>query len=220
MKKTIILSCVLALTGVTRTNAQTVYVDLLVAPAMVVYAEALKSEQNEAKRNLRFIRDGKALVNGQLHVANNLHNKLLKGLKEVSGVVNNAVVIKRIYEISADIISEVGETAELAAQNPQYAIFASSGVSAFRQRAIKLSGDVTSVITGGETNLMDSGERQRLLQNIHLELKLIYATAYGMNNSIRSAIQAGFWRRINPFARWVNPDAAIMRDILRNAAAT
>lgn len=220
MKKTIILSCVLAVTGVIKTNAQTVYVDLLVAPAMVVYVEALKSEQNEAKRNLGFIRDGQVLVQGQLQVANKLHNKLLKGLKEVSGAVNNAVVIKRIYETSADIISEVRETAELAAQNPQYAIFASRGVTAFRQRAIKLSADVSSVITGGETNLMDSGERQRLLQNIHLELRLIYATAYGMNSSIRTAIQVGFWRRLNPFSRWVNPDAGIMRDILIDAAAT
>lgn len=220
MKKTIILSCVLALTGIIKTKAQTVYVDLLVAPAMIVYAEGLKSEQNEAKNELGLIRDGQALVQGQLQVANNLHNKFLKGLKEVSRVVNNAVVIKRIYETSADIISEVGETAELAAQHPQYAIFASRGVADFRQRAIKLTADVTSVVTGGEANLMDSGERQRLLQNIHLELRLIYITAYGMNNSIRTAIQAGFWRRLNPFARWVNPDAAIMRDILINAAAT
>jgi hypothetical protein len=220
MKKTIILSCVLALTGIIKTKAQTVYVDLLVAPAMIVYAEGLKSEQNEAKSELGLIRDGQALVQGQLQVANNLHNKFLKGLKEVSGVVNNAVVIKRIYETSADIISEVGETAELAAQHPQYAIFASRGVADFRQRAIKLSADVTSVVTGGEANLMDSGERQRLLQNIHLELRLIYITAYGMNNSIRRAIQSGFWRSLNPFARWVNTDAAIMRDILINAAAT
>lgn len=220
MKKTIILLCVLALTIVFRTNAQTVYVDLLVAPAMAVYAETLKGGQNKSKNNLSDIRNGQLLVQGQLQVANNLHNKVLKGLKEVSGAVNNAIVIKRIYETSADIVSEIQETVQLAAQHPQYAIFASRGAANFRNRAIKLSSEVTSIITGGEANLMDSGERQRLLQNVLRELQLIWATTYGMSGSIRAAIQAGFLKSINPFSRWVNQDAMIMRNILIDASTS
>ncbi|MCL4638326.1 MAG: hypothetical protein M5Z89_04985 [Olivibacter sp.] len=220
MKTKIFLLGFLTSVSFSETLAQRVYVDLLVAPAMVVYANALKGQQNDAERNLKNVRNGQILVQGQLQVANDLHDKVLKGLREVSGTVNNALTIKRIYETSSDIIAEVQDAVELAAQNPQYAIFASRAVSTFRQRAIQLSADVSRVIAGGENNMMDSGERQRLLQSIHRDLRLIWGAAYGMNASMKAAIRAGFWRSLNPFSSWVSQDARIMRNILREAASS
>lgn len=220
MKKLVLLSCIPICMAMQEAFAQTVYVDALVAPAMVTYAEALKSEQNAADRNLKDIRTTQALVQRQLQIANNLHNKVLKGLQEVSGVVNNALVIKRIYETSADIVGELEEAVQTAAQHPQYAIFASRAVNTFRQRAIQLTADVSRVVAGGEVNLMDSGERQRLLQSIHRDLKLMWGSAYGISYSIKTAVRTGFWRSMNPFSTWVNRDARIMRDILKDAASS
>lgn len=219
MKMSIILSCVLIM-ALAETKAQTVYVDALVAPAMVTYAEALKGQQNDADKNLKAIRDSQALVQAQLQIANNLHNKFLNGLKEVSATVKNALVIKRIYETSADIVNELQEATQVAAEHPGYAVFATRALNNFRQRALQLSADVSRIIAQGETNLMDSGERQRLLLSIHRDLKLMWGAAYGISRSIKTAVRVGFWRRLNPFQKWVNEDARIMRNILREAASS
>lgn len=222
MKKLIpilLLTILFSLVG-SAVRAQMVYVDALVAPAMVVYAEQLKSGQNEADRNLKDIRNAQTLVQRQLRVANDLHQKVLKGLNEVSGAVKNALVIKRIYETSADIVAELQEAVEVAAQHPQYSIFAARAVTGFRQRAVQLSADVAKVVAGGEHNLMDSGERQRLLQSIHRDLKLMWGSVHGISYAIKRAERTGFWKSMNPFSTWVNQDSRIMRDILIDAASS
>ncbi|WP_312352579.1 hypothetical protein [Sphingobacterium siyangense] len=218
MKKSILISCLLIF-ALSEAHTQTVYVDALVAPAMVVYAQALKEQQNDAVSNLKEIRNAQILVQGQLKIANNLHNKFLKGLREVSGTVKNALTIKRIYETSSDIINELQEAIQIAREHPEYAVFAVRASNNFKQRALQLSSDVTRITAGGDSNLMDSGERQRLLLSVHRDLKLIWGTVYAMSRSIKTAVQAGFWRRINPFQRWVNEDARLMRNILKEAAS-
>lgn len=219
MKNLSVLTCMLiiVLSGI---QAQTVYVDALVAPAMVTYAEAIKGQQNETEKNLVAIRNAQALVQTQLQTANNLHNKFLKGLREVSGTVKNALVIKRIYETSTDIINELQDAAQVAADHPQYAVFAARALNNFRRRALQVSADVSRVITPGETNLMDAGERQRLLSSIHRDLTLMWGVAYGISRSIKNAVRAGFFKRLNPFQKWINEDARIMRNILREAASS
>lgn len=219
MNKSIILSHIFFML-ILHTTAQTVYVDALVAPAMVTYAEALKGQQNVAEKNLTEIRNAQVLVQAQLQTANRLHNKFLKGLKEVSGTVKNALVIKRIYETSTDIVDELQEAVQVAADYPQYAVFATRALNNFRQRSLQLSADVSRVIAQGETNLMDSGERQRLLQSIHRDLLLMWGATYGISRSIKTAVRVGFFRRLNPFQKWVNEDARIMRNILKDASST
>lgn len=197
--------------------AQTVYVDVLTAPAMVAYAEAIKEQQKKTNDNLTAIERGQLLVMGQLQVANDLQDKILKGLTQVSQTVNNAMTIKEIYQTSTDIIAETQEAAKIAASNPALVIFATQSANEFKRRALALTTEVSRVLTGGESNMMDAGERQKLLNYIWTEIRLMYACAYGVKHSMYWARQNGFWRSLNPFAAWVNQDVGIMRDVINRA---
>ncbi|MDD4193237.1 MAG: hypothetical protein PHI28_18015 [Mangrovibacterium sp.] len=213
----ILVAAGLIICNLAELHAQIVYVDVLTAPAMRTYANTIKRQQEKTNENLSAIHKGQVLINSQLEVANNLQQKVVKGLTEVSKTVRNAVTIKRIYETSQDIILEVAETTRLAAENPQYVIFAEESASVFKTRALGLASEITHVLEGGETNMMDAGERQKLLNHIYDEIRLIYGAAFGMKHSIKWAVRRGFWNSLFPFSGWVNQDVRIMNEIISNA---
>lgn len=198
-------------------QSQIIYVDLLTAPAMRTYANTIKKQQKKTNDNLSAIHKGQILINSQLEVANNLQQKVVEGLTEVSKTVKNAITIKRIYETSQDIILEVTETTRLAAENPQYTIFAQESASVFKTRALGLAAEIANIVEGGETNMMDAGERQKLLNHIYDEIRLIYGAAFGVKHSIKWAVRRGFWKSFFPFSGWVNQDVRIMNEIIANA---
>lgn len=203
--------------GLLPVGAQVVYVDLLTAPAMTVYARQMEEQQQETNKNLSAIQKTQLLIQTQLAAANSLQQKIHTGLSEVSQTVTNAVTIKRIYETTQDILDELAEAIELAADNPAYTVFARQSAESFQLRAVELSAEVSRVLTGGETNLMDAGERQKLLNAIYTELRLLYGAAYGITHSIRWAVRRGFWKSMLPFSGWVNQDTKLMREVMAKA---
>ena len=198
-------------------SAQITYVDIATAPAMITDATQLRNEQNKTNNSLSRIRDAQVLVQSQLMRANDIHNRIHTGLREVSGTLRNALSVKRIYEISEDIIKELNKAQQEVREHPQYSVLAAQSVSLFTRRSIELSSEVTKILQSGDLNLMSSGERQRLLNHILFQLTGLRSAAFGMSFSIRRAVRLGFWRSINPFATWVNQDATIMRGIIRDA---
>lgn len=198
-------------------KGQTPYVDVLTAPAMVAYAEVLKTQQNRTNNNLSAIERGQMAVMGQLQVANNLHDRVIRGLTEVSGTLNNALTVKEIYEASTDIVKNTREAIDLAVGNPALTLFAIRASDEFKRRAIGMTAEVSRILTGGDYNMMDAGERQKLLNYVHTEIRLLSATAYGVKFNMEYAKRYGIWNSLNPFRSWVNQDTRIMQDIIMKA---
>lgn len=196
-----------------------IYVDVLTAPQMTaIHAPGIRSELKKTNNELSAIKRGQLFLQTQLGLANDLQQKVLTGLQQVSGTLRNALTIRQIYETSADIIGEMQEVVEIAADNPQFSIFAYRSANIFRQRALELYAEVARILTEDEINLLDAGERQQLLLRVYRDIRLLYGAAYSINFSMKTAIRTGFWRRLNPFKIWVNQDSRIMRDIIRNAS--
>lgn len=216
--KRIILSFGLFVLFVPFPAVSQVYLDILTAPAMnTAYRSQIKSEMGKTNSNLSAIKRGQVYLQTQLGLANDLQDKVLTGLQQVSGTMRNALTVRQIYDTSADIISEMQEAVDIAADNPEFTIFAYRSAGIFRERALELYAEVARILQEDETNLLDAGERQQLLLRVFRDLKLLYAAAYGINFSMKTAIRAGFWYSLNPFKVWVNQDSRIMRDIIRNA---
>lgn len=196
-----------------------IYVDVLTAPQMTaIHAPGIRSELKKTNNELSAIKRGQLFLQTQLGLANDLQQKVLTGLQQVSGTLRNALTIRQIYETSADIIGEMQEAVEIAADNPQFSIFAYRSANIFRQRALELYAEVARILTEDEVNLLDAGERQQLLLRVYRDIRLLYGAAYSINFSMKTAIRTGFWRSLNPFKVWVNQDSRIMRDIIRNAS--
>ncbi|MEJ6979740.1 hypothetical protein WG906_04720 [Pedobacter sp. P351] len=198
-------------------NAQ-IYTDPATAGATAAQAAIINSQLNKTNSNLTLIQKGQLAVTGQLLIVNDLQDKIYIGLSEVAGAVRSLSAIKDIAEISVDIIQDVNKGLAIAEDNPTLLLFAEKGAREFKTRSTSLAAEVSSfVLLGGKENLMDSGERAKLLNRIRSDLMILRGVAYGMQRSMFWAKQRGILNSLNPYAGYINLDKRIADDIIRNA---
>jgi hypothetical protein len=83
---------------------------------------------------------------------------------------------------------------------------------------VGIAADVSAfVLKGGGSNLMDSGERGKLLNHIVAEMRILRGISYGMQRAMYWARINGIFRSLNPWATWQNQDVRIANDVIRNA---
>ncbi|MEJ5962905.1 hypothetical protein [Pedobacter immunditicola] len=195
-----------------------IYVDPTTAGAMAFHSGVINGQLNKTNDNLTLIQRGQLAVTGQLVIVNDLQQQIYRGLSEVSGAVRSLLAIQDIAEISVDIVTDVNKAVSLAQSNPALLLFAEGGAREFKRRGTALAAEVSSfVLQGGVNNLMDSGERAKLLNRIRTELMILRGVAYGMQRTMFWAKQRGILNSLNPYAGYINIDMQIADDIIRNA---
>lgn len=202
---------------VPRVEAQTLTVDPTVSAAIAVNAGVINGQLNTTNNKLDLIQKGQLAVSGQLVVVNNLQNKIYQGLSLVASVINNLTTIKEIAECGTDIINDVEASVTLAKSDPVLLLFAEQGARDFETRATTLAADVSAFVLKGGNNLMDSGERGKMLNHIANEMRILRGIAYGMDRAIYWAKINGIFRSLNPWSEWQNQDVRIANDVLTNA---
>lgn len=215
--KTLIFFLLFSAFGISKIFAQAVYVDPTTAAAMAVHSGIINGQLNTTNNKLTLIQTGQLAVTGQLTAVNALQKDIYKGLSEVSSVMTNLLAIKDIAEISSDIVTDVNKAASLAQSDPVLLLFAQQGATEFKTRATALAAEVsTFVLQGGQSNLMDSGERAKLLNRIVNELSIIRGVAYGMYRTMYYAKMRSILNSLNPYAGFINIDRQIGDNILQN----
>ena len=210
----IILLCFVFKAGL----AQEVVVDPATSAAIAVNASIINGQLNTTNNKLDLIQKGQLAVSSQLVIVNNLQNDIYKGLSQVASVVNNLTTIKDIADCGTDIVNDVEASITLAKSDPVLLLFAQKGAQDFESRAVTLAADVSAfVLKGGNNNLMDSGERGKLLNHIASEMRILRGIAYGMDRAMYWAQMNGIFRSLNPWATWQNEDVRIANSVLNNA---
>lgn len=202
----------------TTAPAQTLYVDPAVSAAMYTHSSTIDGQLNRTNNNLTLIQRGQLAVTGQLTIVNDLQDRIYRGLSEVSSILHSLTTVKEIADIGIDIVDDVSQAVSIARTNPVLLLFAEEGAREFKLRATNLALEVSSfALRGGATNLMDAGERAKLLNHIAAELRIIRGVAYGMHRAMYWAKMQGIWRSINPWQTWINTDVQIANDVIRQA---
>lgn len=201
-----------------RSFCQELVVDPTTSAAMAINAAVINNQMNKTNNNLSLISKGQLAVTSQLVIVNDLQNKIYKGLSQVASVINNLETIKEIADCGSDIISDVGRAMTYAKSDPVLLLFAEQGARDFETRAVTIAADVSAfVLKGGGSNLMDSGERGKLLNHIVSEMRILRGVSYGMQRAMYWARINGIFRSLNPLAAWQNQDVRIANDIINNA---
>ena len=199
-------------------KAQELVVDPTTSAAIIANSAVINGQLNTTNNNLSLISKGQLAVSGQLTIVNKLQNDIYKGLSEVASVINNISSIKEIASCGTDIVTDVEQAVILAKSDPVLLLFAEQGARDFETRAVTLATDVSAfVLQGGKNNLMDSGERGKLLNHIESEMQILRGIAYGMGRAMYWAKMRGIWASLNPWAEWKNMDVQIANDVLNNA---
>ena len=198
--------------------AQQLVFDPVVSGAIALNSGVINGQLNTTNDRLGLIQKGQLAVSAQLVIVNSLQSRIYHGLSEVASVINNLTTIRDIADCGSDIIKDVRSSVALARSNPVLLLFAEQGARDFQTRAAALAADVSAfVLRGGTNNLMDSGERGKLLNHIAQEMRILRGIAYGMSRSMYWAKINGIFRSLNPWAEWQNNDVRIANEVLTNA---
>ena len=199
-------------------NAQELVVDPTTSAAIAVNAAVINGQLNTTNNNLSLIQKGQLAVTGQLTIANTLQNDIYKGLSQVASIISNLESIKEIATCGTDIVSDVEQAEKLAQSDPVLLLFAEQGAREFETRAVALAAYVSAfVMQSGGNNLMDSGERAKLLNHIESQLQILRGISYGMQRAMYWAKMRGIFQSLNPWATWQNEDKQIAISVLNNA---
>ena len=199
-------------------NAQEVVVDPTTSAAILVNSAVINGQLNTTNNNLSLIQKGQLAVTGQLVIVNKLQNDIYTGLSQVASVISNLTTIKEIADCGTDIVNDVEQAVTLAGQDPALLLFAEQGARDFETRAVTLAADVSAfVLKGGGKNLMDAGERGKLLNHIEREMEVLRGIAYGMQRAMYWAKIKGLWASLNPWATWQNEDVRIANEVINNS---
>ncbi len=193
-----------------------IYTDPAVAGAMAAHSIIINNQLDGTNERLTLIERGQLAITGNLTIVNDMQNKIYTGLSEVSAVLTNLSSVQEITRIGLLITSDIQDIMELAGENPVLLAFAEQNANLFQQRATRLAIEVSSfVLNGGESNLMDAGERSKLLNTILTELMILRSYTYGMYRSMYYAQMRGILKSLNPFQGYIEMDIRIMEDIVR-----
>ncbi|OWK99596.1 hypothetical protein AP75_00050 [Kaistella haifensis DSM 19056] len=194
--------------------SQNTYIDPTVTAAMILYSENLEAKQNDVIDETSKLKDAQAWVGTQMVVANDIQNKILKGLKEVSGTLQNGIQVKEIYSELNKCYNYSSQVVQLASQHPQYTIFGVKASQKTYEQSLKIVTDVSDILASGELNLATAGDRYKILHNISENVKNLKLWLLAIKLRLEKANRLGFWNSINPFAGYINTDKGIVENIM------
>ena len=197
---------------------QTVYVDPAVSAATAAHSVIIDTQLKATNERLTLIERGQLAITGNLTIVNTMQDKIYKGLSEVSSILTNLSNVQEIARMATAISGDLGDVMDLAKENPALLLFAERNATMFQQRATSLALEVSSfVLKGGENNLMDAGERSKLINQILTEMVVLRSHTYGMYRAMYFAQMKGFVKALNPFQGYINVDIQLAQDIARKA---
>ncbi|KMQ72245.1 hypothetical protein [Chryseobacterium koreense] len=194
--------------------AQNTYIDVTTTLALKLYSDNLENQQEKTLEQQTKLQQAQTWVSTQMTVANNIQNKVLKGLNEVSGTLKNGVQVVSIYNELDRCLQYSSDILELTRDKPQYSVFGVKATQKAYEQVIKLTTDVTDLLKPGELNLATAGDRYKLLFSVSQNVIMLKIWLLATKLNIERAIRLGWFQSINPFQGYINTDRSIVENIM------
>jgi hypothetical protein len=194
--------------------AQNTYIDVTTTLALKLYSDNLENQQEKTIEQQTKLQQAQTWVATQMTVANNIQNKVLKGLNEVSGTLKNGVQVVNIYNELDRCLQYSNDILTLTSNKPQYSVFGVKATQKAYEQVIKLTTDVTDLLKPGELNLATAGDRYKLLFSVSQNVTMLKIWLLATKLNIERAIRLGWFQSINPFQGYINTDLSIVENIM------
>ena len=99
--------------------AQNTYIDVTTTLALKLYSDNLENQQEKTIEQQTKLQQAQTWVATQMTVANDIQNKVLKGLNEVSGTLKNGVQVVTIYSELDRCLQYSSDILTLTSNKPQ-----------------------------------------------------------------------------------------------------
>lgn len=195
-------------------NAQNIYFDPVTTIALKTYSDNLKKKQNQTIEQQTKLQQAQAWVASQMAWANTIQDKVHKGLREVSGTVQNGVQVMNIYNSIDRCVTYSTQLSNIVSQYPEYAVFGVAATQKTYQEVLNLTTEISDILASGDLNLATAGDRKKVLSQLDHRIKMLRIYILGIKMKIEHAIYIGFWKSINPFQQYINTDKDIVQNIM------
>jgi len=213
-----ILALMLVFNGIqsgTNLSAQVVTIDPVLTAGIAVANGIETSNLNDMKGNQNAIIAAQAATTLLVAKINQLQEKTLDGLTYVSTVVKNAYQLVRAYKIIQNIYRYQSKMLNECIKDPLATILAFRVEKEMVEKAISSYTQIaTLILKEGTDNLMDSGDRTKLLFTIITDLEVIEGFSFQAYYTVHLAVMNGVFNSLNPFNQFVNNDRRIIKEIL------
>lgn len=216
MYKTILFAVMTLITGLTFLKAQTVVLnDKLLLQLTKNQAVRLASNQsflNAYEKQKELYDNVNQKITQVVAIQEYVYNQLVN--------VNSAIKQgKQLYYISKTFV-QIGQNArdvlDLTAQYPEYAILLSKFYIATAEELLKLEEELTqNILRENKDFLIDSYDRQALIQNIYTKSQLINGNLICIKIRLKNARKIPYLYQVTGINSYINLDRAIVSDIMQ-----
>lgn len=216
MYKTILFAVMTVITGLTFLKAQTVVLnDKLLLQLTKNQAVRLASNQSflNAYEKQKELYD---TVNQKITQVVAIQEYVYNQLVNVNSAIKQG---KQLYYISKTFV-QIGQNArdvlDLTAQYPEYAILLSKFYIATAEELLKLEEELTqNILRENKDFLIDSYDRQALIQNIYTKSQLINGNLICIKIRLKNARKIPYLYQVTGINSYINLDRAIVSDIMQ-----
>lgn len=146
-----------------------------------------------------------------------MKNLIYNQLRNVNSALKQGKQIEQMYYDWERLLKNLSVMFELTYQNPQYAVL----ITRFYEKVYEhgfsaYQGIYDQVQKEGNDYLMDSYDRQYILNKLHREIRAMNGWVLHINNYLSKAKKKPYFRHIRVFNNWYVQDKAIIQRIITN----
>jgi hypothetical protein len=141
---------------------------------------------------------------------------IYKSLANVNSALKDGLMVKNITRTTTDIIYYMDQALQMAKGDPILLLVAEKIQNEFGPKATAMVGDISGFILKSDGNVLaDYNGRDQLLRKVVQQLQILDGMAYGAWKTMYWAKERGVLKTLNPFAAYINKDAAFATHIIQ-----
>ncbi|MEO8870200.1 MAG: hypothetical protein ABI357_05150 [Granulicella sp.] len=194
---------------------QTLNIDPALTAAVGVAAVNENNQLTDMKHNQSKIIAAQTSTTALVNKINTLQQKTLDGLQQVSTAVRNAYQIVLSYQIISKIYDYQSKMLAECVKDPLASLLAYKIEKEMIDKSLGYYNQIaTLILASGKDNLMDTGERCKLLDNIVNSLQVLEGYSFNCYYTVHLAVLNGVFKSLNPFSTYTNNDKRIINQIM------
>ena len=173
-----------------------------------------QAHRNSYEKQKNLYNEAKEKLTAVVVIKDNIYGYL----KNVNSGLKQAKQVQYLFEDYQRLLKNMEKMLELTANKPQYAILITRFYERVILHAIEAYGGVNDIVMKEDADyLMDSYDRQYILNKLHKEVRVMNGWVLHINNYLSKAEKKPYLRHIKIFNNWYVKDKSIIESIIRKS---
>ena len=218
MKQIIQLSVLLFFSAVTTLQAQSYYETVINSSLLAhISANHVTREASLANFNSIFKKQKEFYEESNKKIVQvvTIHEKIYQNLYNINSLFSQSKQIKYIKDYVFSIIGNLKKMNKLAVENPQYSFWLKKETDQVYSKVLSIIEERKAFLTEDRKRLMDSADRDALLDRIYMKLRLLNVSILNVINIIEFNKSRAYIYSIPVFNNFVEHDKQLVEEIMQ-----